>query len=253
MSANAPPATRLPPWQTCLDIEGQEAGHYLDYVNEPMFLGIDGDPGRVLEIGCAAGRFGMVLKERHPQARVTGIEAGRAAAEIAATRLDKVICARIEDVDFAAHGIGPGAFDLVIAGDVLEHMVNPWAALVRLRPLIAPGGRLVASIPNARNLQVLEGLAVHGRFAYAERGLLDVTHLRFFALDDIRVMFDTTGYHLEHFLFTISPMLHTTYKENEGKGKVTLNVGRMTLADVTQRELMEFCAEQYILRARPRA
>ena len=163
MSADAPPATRLPPWQTCLDIEGQDAGHYLDYVNEPLFLGIDGDPGRVLELGCAAGKFGMVLKERHPRARVTGIEAGRAAAAIAATRLDKVICSRIEDVDFAAHGIGPGAFDLVIAGDVLEHMSNPWAALVRLRPLIAPGGRLVASIPNVRNLQVLAGLAEIGR------------------------------------------------------------------------------------------
>lgn len=254
MSAFAPPAApRPPPWQACLDIEGQDAGHYADYVSEPLLLGIDGEPGRVLELGCAAGMFGKVLKQRHPRAHVTGIEAGRAAAEVASTRLDRVICARVEDVDFAAQGIAHGEFDLVIAGDILEHLTNPWAMLASLHPLIAPGGRLLASIPNVRNLQVLEGLVVNGRFDYAERGLLDVTHLRFFALDDIRLMFDETGYAVEAFSFTLSPRLQAIYRDNQGKAQVTLNVGRMTLTGVTQRELMEFCAEQYIVRARPRA
>jgi 2-polyprenyl-3-methyl-5-hydroxy-6-metoxy-1,4-benzoquinol methylase len=252
MSADAPPATRLPPWQTCLDIEEQAAGHYADYVSEPLLLGIDGEPGRVLELGGAAGMFGSVLKLRHPKAHVTGIEAGRAAAGVASTRLDRVICARVEDVDFAAQGIAHGEFDLVIAGDILEHLPNPWATLVSLHPLIAPGGRLLASIPNVRNLQVIEGLVVKGRFNYAERGLLDVTHLRFFAFDDIRLMFDETGYELEAFSFTLSPGLQAIYRDNKGKAQVTLDVGRMTLTGVTQRELMEFCAEQYIVRARPR-
>lgn len=250
--SSAPPGIAPPPvWQTCLDIEGQEAGHYKDFANESLLLVLDGEPGRVLEVGCAGGRLGAILKERHPGTHVTGIEAGHAAAKLASTRLDRVLRARLENVDYAAHGIAPASFDLVIAGDVLEHLVNPWAELVRLRPLIAPTGRLIASIPNVRNLQVLAGLADRGRFQYEERGLLDVTHLRFFALDDMHAMFETTGYRIEASMFTISPALKQLFMESKGRGNVTLNVGRMRLADVTQRELMEFCAEQYILRVRP--
>jgi 2-polyprenyl-3-methyl-5-hydroxy-6-metoxy-1,4-benzoquinol methylase len=251
--SSAPPGTAPPPvWQTCLDIEGQEAGHYKDIANESLLLVVDGEPGRVLDLGCAGGKLGEILKERHPGTHVTGIEAGHAAAALAATRLDRVVRARLESVDFAAEGIEPGSFDLVIAGDILEHLVNPWAELVRLRPLIAPGGRLVASVPNVRNLQVLRGLAEAGRFEYDERGLLDVTHLRFFALDDINAMFETTGYRVETFMFTISQPLKQVFADGKGQGNLTLDMGRMRLANVSQRELMEFCAEQYILRARPR-
>jgi SAM-dependent methyltransferase len=246
------PELRPPPWKTCLDIEGQDAGHYRDFVNEPLYQQIDGAPGRVLELGCAAGMFGQVLKERHPGTHVTGIEAGQAAAAVALTRLDRVICQRIEDVDFAALGIGAGSFDLVVAGDVLEHLNNPWDALLRVHPLIAPGGRLVASIPNVRNLQVIGSLVAAGRFEYAERGLLDITHLRFFALDDLRLAFESTGYALESFSFTLSPGLQALYHEHQGKENVTIRVGKMTLADVTPRELIEFCAETYSVRARPR-
>jgi 2-polyprenyl-3-methyl-5-hydroxy-6-metoxy-1,4-benzoquinol methylase len=253
MSADATPATRPPPWQTCLDIEGQDADHYLDFVNENLYAGIDGEPGRVLELGCAAGMFGKVLKERHPGTHVTGIEAGRAAAEKAATRIDRVICARIEEVDFGANGIGPGTFDLVIAGDILEHLHNPWSVLARLRPLIAPGGRVVASIPNVRNLTVISALVLNGRFQYAERGLLDITHLRFFTFNEIRAMLEQTGYELEGYLSTLSPLLSQLVKDNEGREKITLQHGRFTLTDITQAELRELCTEQYIVRARARA
>jgi 2-polyprenyl-3-methyl-5-hydroxy-6-metoxy-1,4-benzoquinol methylase len=252
MSSAAKAGPSPPPWKTCLDVEGQEAGHYLDYMNEALYRGIDGEPGRVLELGCATGMFGRVLKERHPKAHVTGIEAGHAAAAVAATRLDRVITSRLEDVDFAAHGIGPGSFDLVVAGDVLEHLHNPWEALVRVRPLIAPGGRLVASVPNVRNLGVIASLAVAGRFEYTERGLLDITHLRFFTLDDLRVMLDGTGYDLESFLFTLASALEKLYRDNEGRDNVVIEVGKMKLSGISQRELMEFCTETYVVRARPR-
>lgn len=252
MKIPAAAAARPPPWQTCLDIEGQDAGHYLGYVNTTLFDAIDGKPGRVLELGCATGMFGKALKERYPGAHVTGIEAGRAAAEAASKHLDRVVCARIEDVDFGAHGIAPREVDLVVAGDVLEHLRNPWEALERVRPLLAPRGQLVASIPNVRNLQVLASLVVSGRFEYAERGTLDITHLRFFALDDIRIMLEQTGYEVEACLFTMPPGYQKLYRDNAGKEKVTLQVGKMTLADVSQRELMEFCAETWVVRARPK-
>ena len=246
----APPAGNLPPWVTCLDVEEQDAAHYEDHVNEALARAIETAPRRVLELGCAGGAFGARLKERFPGAHVTGIEAGRGAAEKAATRIDRVIAARIEDVDLSAHGFAPGELDLVVAGDVLEHLVNPWAVLARVRPYLAAEGRLVASIPNARNLQVSAGLLLNGRFEYAERGLLDITHLRFFAFEDIRAMLESTGYAVESFSATISPRLAKLYHEHAGKGTVTLTLDRMVLSGVTQRELTELCAEQFVVRAR---
>jgi len=252
MSAPPESSPRARPWRTCLDVEGQDAGHYRDHVNEALYGAIDGEPGRVLELGCAAGAFGCALRERHPATHVTGIEAGHAAAAVALTRLDRVICARIEELDFAAEGLADGVFDLVVAGDILEHLVNPWSLLDRVRGLLAPGGRLVASIPNVRNFQVVAALAVEGRFQYVERGLLDVTHLRFFTFDEILVMLDDAGFVLETFFYTLSPALAETYDRGRGQSRATLQYGRLTLTDLTPREMMELCAEQFVVRARPK-
>jgi 2-polyprenyl-3-methyl-5-hydroxy-6-metoxy-1,4-benzoquinol methylase len=237
-------------WQRSLDIEAQDAAHYLDYVNRPLLEMIAGSPGRVLELGCAAGSFGKHLKDRHPGTKVTGIEPGRAAADVAATRIDRVIRARFEDADFAAEGLAAGSFDTVIAADVLEHMPNPWAALVRVKPLLAPGGQLVASIPNVRNLALLGDALLNGRWTYLDRGLLDITHLRFFTLAEIRAMFEQTGYRLEHYGANISPNLLEVFNRNRGRPLTTLQLGRLTLTDVTAQELLELCAEQFLVRVR---
>jgi len=239
------------PWETGLDLDAQDAGHYLDYVNEPLLEAVSQAPRRVLDLGCAAGSFGERLKARFPEAHVTGIEAGRAAAAKAAARIDRVVASRIEEVDFGAADFGPARFDLVVAGDVLEHLVNPWALLESVRPCIAPGGHLVASIPNVRNLGLAADLMLNGRWHYEDRGLLDITHLRFFAFEDIRALFEDTGYRLESFRANLSPRLRALYHEHAGKGTVTVRVDRLQLEGVTQRELTELCTEQYILTARP--
>lgn len=132
-----------PPWRAALDFDAQPADHYLDHWNESLMTFVEGEPRRALDAGCAGGLFGAKLKERVPGIHVTGIEAGRAAAERAATRLDRVIHAPLESVDFAAAAIGPGSLDLVVVADVLEHLVDPWGFLAKARPLLAPGGRLL--------------------------------------------------------------------------------------------------------------
>ncbi|MGZ5073244.1 MAG: class I SAM-dependent methyltransferase [Usitatibacter sp.] len=245
------PKVHAPAWKTCLDIEGQDADRYVDFVNEGLFQAIAGNPGSVLELGCAGGAFGAALKARYPGASVTGIEAGRAAAARAATRLDRVICGRIEEIDFAAAGLKAGEFDTLIAADILEHLPNPWDALVRLKPLLAKDGQLVASIPNVRNAILIAALAVNGRWQYRERGLLDVTHLRFFTLEEISRMLDETGYRYEYHMVNLAAPLAEFYRSNVGNAKTTLQLGRLTLSDVTPAELSELCAEQFFVRARP--
>ncbi len=89
-----------------------------------------------------------------------------------------------------------------------------------------------------------------GRFDYDERGLLDITHLRFFTLSGIRQLFEETGYVMERDTAIILPSLEGVYRNYLGRGPALIKVGRMTLADVTQQELVELCAAQFLTRAR---
>jgi len=242
--------TELPLWKRCLDVEHQAESHYNDYVAAPLFDLVDGAPARVLELGCAGGAFGAELVRRFPGASVVGIEANRAAARRAETRLQRVICAHLESLDFEQSGFSAGEFDTVVACDVLEHLVNPWALLERLKPFLAPRAQVLASIPNVRNMTVVSPLVLEGRFDYAERGLLDITHLRFFTLRGIGRLFDETGYVLEQHRAIIHPELEGVYRGYQGRGPAMLKIGRMTLAQVSKEELTELCAAQFIARAR---
>lgn len=241
----------LPAWRTCLDVESQAPGRYPDHVNAGLLGMIEGAPRRVLELGCGTGAFGAALKAKFPQATVVGVEAGVAPAAIAAGRLDRVVRARIDEMDFAGHGLQPGEFDVLVAADVLEHVVNPWNVLVRVKPFLAAGGQLVASIPNVRNALLIAALAVNGRWEYRERGLLDVTHLRFFTLEEIRRMLAETGYRLERHAANVSPPLAELFNANRANPSSTLNLGRLTLADLSPAELYELCSEQFLVRATP--
>lgn len=239
-----------PAWQTALDFEAQPEDHYLDNVNAPLLDFVEGSPREVLELGCAAGAFGARLKERWPQARVTGIEAGKAAAAKAATRLDRVIAARLEDIDLAAHGIEKGSLDTVFAADVLEHIPNPWKLLVDLRPFMAPGGALIASIPNVRNLSLVGDLIVNGNWSYVERGLLDVTHLRFFTLSSAHEMFAQTGWRVEKYNLNIAPGLADFWRQSQGRAETNVRAGKMTLENLTRAEIDELCTLQFFMRCR---
>lgn len=244
-----PPAPR-PAWQTCLDFDAQPEDHYLDYFNEPLLAQVTTAPRRALELGCAGGMFGAKLKERWPGAEVVGVEAGKAAAAKAATRLDRVIEARLESLDLAAAGYRPGDFDLAIAADVLEHVVNPWKLLVDLRPFLSSDAVLLASIPNVRNLALINDLLLGGRWNYAERGLLDVTHLRFFTLGTIHEMFAETGYRVESVQINVAPELAGFWQQVKDQPTINIRSGRFSFENVTTAELNELCAQQFFLRCR---
>jgi 2-polyprenyl-3-methyl-5-hydroxy-6-metoxy-1,4-benzoquinol methylase len=86
-----------------------------------------------------------------------------------------------------------GHFDVVLCADVLEHLIDPWQVVRRLTGYLRPGGLLLASIPNARHHRVLTRLVLRGDFSYAEAGLLDRSHLRFFCRKNIRALFEQAG------------------------------------------------------------
>jgi 2-polyprenyl-3-methyl-5-hydroxy-6-metoxy-1,4-benzoquinol methylase len=144
---------------------------YFQCSRPEMLPFVPGHCRRVLDVGCAEGAFGESLKKSRG-IEVWGVEPVKSAAAAAKTKLDRVI----EGVFGPETALPEGTFDCILFNDVLEHMLAPEMALRYARDLLAPGGVVVASIPNIRNFPVLWELIVHARLEYRDCGVLGRVH-----------------------------------------------------------------------------
>lgn len=163
---------------------------YFKYGRREMLPFVPASAQRILEIGCGEGEFAGNLKAERP-VHITGIEPFSEAARVADGRMDRVLSVTVDEGLVALQA---KKFDCIVCNDVLEHLVDPWDTLRRLRPLIARGGTLVASLPNMRYMPVLKQLVLHGDWQYTESGVMDRTHLRFFTQKSMRALFEESGY-----------------------------------------------------------
>ena len=245
-----PPGTTV--WEHCLGTGVAPNPLYYGGFNATLREVLRKPPGRILELGCSAGKLGEFIREKYPDTHHTGIEMNPQAAALARTRLSHVIEARLEDIDFAAEGIAPGSIDTFIAGDVLEHLYDPWRALVRVRPLLAADAQVAVSVPNVRNLMLLGELHNEGTWRYTPAGLLDITHIRFFALRDVFRLLDETGYRVIDVKSNLDQRFMDLYAANRGKPSVTVQVGRVKLENLSESDLLEYCSLQFIALATPK-
>jgi O-antigen biosynthesis protein len=133
-----------------------------------------------------------------------------------------------------------------LLADVLEHLYDPWNLLLRVRPYLAPDAQIVASIPNARNLLLLDELA-GGGFGYVEAGLLDVTHIRFFTKRSILAMFAETGYEI-HQIYACEDARIPPF--GDVPLPVNLSTPALTLHNLDAAALVELRTIQFYLKVR---
>src|SRR4051812_78522 len=88
---------------------------------------IPAGPQRVLDLGCATGEMGRYLSDTFG-AKVWGVEYDGAMAEVARPKLQDVWQADLNKDSLTAFP-HPEAYDLIVCGDVLEHLVDPWQVL----------------------------------------------------------------------------------------------------------------------------
>ena len=139
---------------------------------------------RVLDVGCNTGGFGEALKKERG-IEVWGVEPNNEAARAASSVLDRVICQPFD----ASCPLPDSTFDVVAFTDVLEHFIDPWAALLLAKRKLRDGGVIVASIPNFLHQENLLHLLRDRDFKYEETGIRDKTHLRFFTKMSAQRMF----------------------------------------------------------------
>lgn len=142
---------------------------------------------RVLDVGCSVGLLGRNIKDKC-NAEVTGIEINEKMARIAEKDLDRVIIGDLEEISLSDH-FKPDYFDCIILADILEHLKDPWTLLRTLTSFLCEEGLVISSIPNVRHYTTLFQLACRGNWPYRNRGIHDKSHLRFFALRNVKDLF----------------------------------------------------------------
>ncbi|MEO8102525.1 MAG: methyltransferase domain-containing protein [Betaproteobacteria bacterium] len=249
-AASAPPEPKFA-WQTCLDVKHTDGHIYQHHFNPALLEVLAHPPRQLLDIGCASGLLGHAVKARNPACRTIGIEPNEATALLASKNLDMVLCGKFEEIDLQEHGIAHGSVDSVVAADVLEHMYDPWHVMTGLKPYLSKDAQIIISMPNTRHLGLMKALIDDGQWTYAEKGLLDITHIRFFTLREIDAFLTQTGYRMEHVNHFLDPRFEQFYAQNQNKKEINVRVGRLSLEKLTQRELAEICTWQFFIRARP--
>lgn len=197
-------------------------------------------PEYVFEIGCGSGATGAALKQKFPDIKYIGLESEEQAAQVAQTRLDRVIVADIEKANLEDYGVVKSHFDLLICADVLEHLYDPWKTLFVLRGYLKKNGKLIASIPNTQNISLILNLLT-GNWTYEKYGLLDATHIRFFTLNEIARLFSGTGYKVIH----VIPKLN--FKLEDEGWPSDIDLGRVLLKNVTKEEALRLFTFQYLI------
>jgi len=164
-----------------------------------------GSNKRVLDVGCATGYLAKALTAFGNT--VCGVEYDAGAAEQARPHLETLLVGDLENVDLV-EGFGEGSFDVVVFGDVLEHLRDPLAVLRQARPLLKPGGSVVISVPNVAHGDVRLAL-LRGRFEYRNLGLLDETHVRFFTRESLGTFLADGGFVPVDIRRTTAPLFST--------------------------------------------
>jgi|TARA_R110002020_G_scaffold396281_4_gene606442 2-polyprenyl-3-methyl-5-hydroxy-6-metoxy-1,4-benzoquinol methylase len=172
----------------------------LDYENKPndyyenerpeMLAYLPIEATTVLDVGCSNGQFGAAVKQKSG-AEVWGIEPFESFGKYALDKLDKVF---IDTVEGAIDKLPDNYFDVIYFNDVLEHLLDPYTVLAKMKSKLKSDGLVISSIPNIRYFRTFFKLLFKGEWEYQDEGILDRTHVRFFTKKSILNMYENAGY-----------------------------------------------------------
>lgn len=173
------------------DLKRKPEGYY-NQVRPVMIEFIPQNARTMLDMGCGEGLFALQVKKKYGT-EVWGIELDARAAEIARKNLNKVYTG---DICLVIDSIPDGYFDCIIFNDVLEHLIDPYSVLVKVKSKLSKNGVVVCSIPNFRFFYSLRDFLVSKDWKYEDEGIFDKTHLRFFTYKSIKRMFDSLDFEI---------------------------------------------------------
>jgi SAM-dependent methyltransferase len=147
-------------------------------------------PRRLLEVGCGTGSNLEMLSR---WGRVDAIEPDDAARAIASARSGVAVTGGFLPDSVR---IADAAFDIILLLDVLEHVADDRGALALLREKLAPGGRLLLTVPSSPWMWSAHDVAHH--------------HHRRYRASDLKALLKVAGFrvvHASHFNTLLYPVI----------------------------------------------
>lgn len=194
----------------------------------------------ILDVGCSSGYLGETLKDVGHT--VWGVDPDPDAALAANQVLDYCFQGTVEDF-FQHHQ--KQRFNIIIFADVLEHTLDPLNILQLCKAHLTEQGAIIASVPNVAHLSV-RTMLLEGRWEYAELGILDRTHIKFFTRRTLIQLFSDAAYQI----FDLYPVRISVEHANQISG-LELNTDLLKKTD----DLLKFDDNrfdfQYVLLAQP--
>ncbi len=153
---------------------------------------------KILDVACGTGVLGEELKRMGHH--VTGIDINLDILNIAKNRLNEVYCydvTKIKEYELFKNQ----KFNIIIFGDILEHLYNPLQVLIDCKQLLDTEGKIIISVPNIA-VWFMRLKLLFGNFDYQETGTLDKTHIRFFTKKTVTNLVKLAGYKITNIHFT---------------------------------------------------
>jgi len=213
------------------DIYNNKPFYYFDTIRKDLLNLIPTKcmNGNLLEIGAGKGNTLIYAKKHRYASKVYGIDISTIDNSYqSSSEIEKFIIGDIEQIDL---NFNDKLFDVILCGDVLEHLTNPFYVVQKLKPYLSDKGVIIASIPNIREWTTMRKIFFSGDFRYEDIGILDRTHLRFFCKKNIEELFSKNGMNI----FQLASNLNYT-----GYKRKILNI-------ITFKIFEEFLTTQYYI------
>jgi 2-polyprenyl-3-methyl-5-hydroxy-6-metoxy-1,4-benzoquinol methylase len=167
-----------------------------------------GEGKRVLELGSGPGSMTRLFADN--DCRITALELDPEAIKIVSQYCEHVHSCDLNDNNWPSVLKGVDKFEVIVAGDVLEHLYDPWSTLESLRGFLVDDGYVVISLPHTGHNAIVACL-LSGAFDYQPWGLLDKTHIRFFGIKNIQDMFNNAGLKITEVDFVVKSPEQTEF------------------------------------------
>jgi SAM-dependent methyltransferase len=139
-------------------------------------------PARVLDVGSGQGDFAAELLRRHPGAELIGLEVSESGIEIARQKAPPATFVQRDLTEPGEPAPGQAGWAThAICSEVLEHVDRPQELIANAAPYMAPGCRLVVTVPG-------------GPMSAFDR---HIGHRRHFSADDLRNLLEGAGFEVD--------------------------------------------------------
>lgn len=156
-------------------------------------------PARALDVGCSAGDVAVPLAERGYV--VDGVEPNETTASVAARRGVGIVGRHISDVDASV------PYDIVIASEVIEHVLDPGAFAAHLKRVLASDGVCILSTPNTSSVFARLMRCFAPRVGIPVSYLTAPYHLTYFDGRNLQRLLEAHGFSSFQFSYRCGPSL----------------------------------------------